>query len=217
MRCLLLDKEDYDRETLEAIFRHELPHLAPGGARLWGYEDILAIGGWWNPAAWLLRRYLREENELSCDALANRGRSAETRGLLRRRVRAVMQPPPRRRSIAVGLLFLLVALLSASVFFPAQMEGGARGMAVTEQTLLSDLRAPVDWRGTRTVLPAGLYGAEEAGVNGYVREGATVAGLRLFYADAEALAEGQARLAAALTARTEVWLARGDGFTLVIA
>ena len=63
--------------------------------------------------------------------------------------------------------------------------------------------------------------------------------LRLFYADAEALAEGQARLAAALTerlgapvkaeesetvwqtadesgARTEVRLARGDGFTLVI-
>lgn len=29
MRCLLLDKEDYDRETLEAIFRHELSHLAP--------------------------------------------------------------------------------------------------------------------------------------------------------------------------------------------
>lgn len=268
MRCLLLDKEDYDRETLEAIFRHELSHLAPGGARLWGYEDVLAVGGWWNPAAWLLRRCLREENELSCDALANRGRSAETRaayaraltelaarrpaflpgtaqmacgnrGLLRRRVRAVMQPPPRRRSIAVGLLFLLVALLSASVFFPAQTDGGARGMAVTEQTFLSYLRAPVDWRGTRTILPAGLYGAEEAGFNGYVREGATVAGLRLFYADAEALADGQTRLAIALTerlgapvkaeesetvwqaadesgARTEVRLARGDGFTLVI-
>ena len=29
--CLLLDREDYDAETLDAIFRHELSHLAPGG------------------------------------------------------------------------------------------------------------------------------------------------------------------------------------------
>lgn len=220
--CLLLDREDYDAETLDAIFRHELSHLAPSGQRLWGYEDLLAIFGWWNPAAWLLRRCLRAENELCCDELANRSRTPEQRaayaraltalaareraylpgtaqmasrndGLLRRRVRAVMQPPPRRRSILVGALFLLLATLCTLCFHPMQ-SGHA---PVTEETLLSYLRSSDGF-----LAADGLYGAERVERLRSWRDGqARGAQLYLTYADTSALASGRAQLETALTAR----------------
>ena len=220
--CLLLDREDYDAETLDAIFRHELSHLAPSGQRLWGYEDLLAIFGWWNPAAWLLRRCLRAENELCCDELANRSRTPEQRAayaraltalaarerayrpgtaqmasrndsLLRRRVRAVMQPPPRRRSILVGALFLLLATLCALCFHPMQ-SGRA---PVTEETLLSYLRSSDGF-----LAADGLYDAERVERLRSWRDGqARGAQLYLTYADTSALASGRAQLETALTAR----------------
>ena len=220
--CLLLDREDYDAETLDAIFRHELSHLAPSGQRLWGYEDLLAIFGWWNPAAWLLRRCLRAENELCCDELANRSRTPEQRAayaraltalaareraylpgtaqmasrndsLLRRRVRAVMQPPPRRRSILVGALFLLLATLCTLCFHPMQ-SGHA---PVTEETLLSYLRSSDGF-----LAADGLYDAERVERLRSWRDGqARGAQLYLTYADAAALASGRAQLETALTAR----------------
>lgn len=220
--CLLLDREDYDAETLDAIFRHELSHLAPSGQRLWGYEDLLAIFGWWNPAAWLLRRCLRAENELCCDELANRSRTPEQRAayaraltalaareraylpgtaqmasrndsLLRRRVRAVMQPPPRRRSILVGALFLLLATLCMLCFHPMQ-SGHA---PVTEETLLSYLRSSDGF-----LAADGLYDAERVERLRSWRDGqARGAQLYLTYADAAALASGRAQLETALTAR----------------
>ena len=220
--CLLLDREDYDAETLDAIFRHELSHLAPSGQRLWGYEDLLAIFGWWNPAAWLLRRCLRAENELCCDELANRSRTPEQRAayaraltalaareraylpgtaqmasrndsLLRRRVRAVMQPPPRRRSILVGALFLLLATLCTLCFHPMQ-SGHA---PVTEETLLSYLRSSDGF-----LASDGLYDAERVERLRSWRDGqARGAQLYLTYADAAALASGRAQLETALTAR----------------
>ena len=137
--CLLLDREDYDDETLDAILRHELSHLTQNGLYLWGNEDVLAALGWWNPGAWLLRRHLRAENELCCDDWANRDRSRASRaayaralaalaarkraflpgtaqmacekGLLRRRVQAVMEPPSPRRSFFAGALLLAGARL----------------------------------------------------------------------------------------------------------
>ena len=220
--CLLLDREDYDAETLDAIFRHELSHLAPSGQRLWGYEDLLAIFGWWNPAAWLLRRCLRAENELCCDELANRSRTPEQRAayaraltalaareraylpgtaqmasrndsLLRRRVRAVMQPPPRRRSILVGALFLLLATLCTLCFHPMQ-SGHA---PVTEETLLSYLRSSDGF-----LAAEGLYDAERVERLRSWRDGqARGAQLYLTYADTSALASGRAQLEIALTAR----------------
>ena len=220
--CLLLDREDYDAETLDAIFRHELSHLAPSGQRLWGYEDLLAIFGWWNPAAWLLRRCLRAENELCCDELANRSRTPEQRAayaraltalaareraylpgtaqmasrndsLLRRRVRAVMQPPPRRRSIFVGALFLLLATLCTLCFHPMQ-SGHA---PVTEETLLSYLRSSDGF-----LAAEGLYDAERVERLRSWRDGqARGAQLYLTYADTSALASGRAQLETALTAR----------------
>ena len=220
--CLLLDREDYDAETLDAIFRHELSHLAPSGQRLWGYEDLLAIFGWWNPAAWLLRRCLRAENELCCDELANRSRTPEQRAayaraltalaareraylpgtaqmasrndsLLRRRVRAVMQPPPRRRSIFVGALFLLLATLCTLCFHPMQSGHGP----VTEETLLSYLQSSDGF-----LAADGLYDAERVERLRSWRDGqARGAQLYLTYADTSALASGRAQLETALTAR----------------
>lgn len=258
--CLLLDREDYDEETLDAIFRHELAHIVPSGLWLWGYEDVIAVLCWWNPAVWLLRRCLREETELYCDEYANRHRSKERRaayarvltefatrkraflpgtaqmacgdkGMLRRRVKAVLEPPPRRRFLPLGILFLLIAILCATLF---HLPGNAP--LVTEGTFLSFLHAPGNHAQAFALSPAGLYGAEEAAC---VCEAGTIVSLSLTYAGEETLSEGQIRLAAALTerlgapvtsgesgtvwqavdesgARTEVWLMRGDGLTLTI-
>ena len=149
--CLLLDREDYDEETLDAILRHELSHLTQKGLRLWGNEDVLTALGWWNPGAWLLRRHLRAENEFCCDDQANRDRSRAGRAayaraltalaarkraflpgtaqmaceksLLRRRVEAVMEPPSPRRSFFAGALLLLLVF---ACLFSASRRSGTR-------------------------------------------------------------------------------------------
>ena len=218
--CLLLDREDYDEETLDAILRHELSHLTKKGLRLWGNEDVLTALGWWDPGAWLLRRHLRAENEFCCDDQANRDRSRAGRAayaralaalaarkraflpgtaqmaceksLLRRRVEAVMEPPSPRRSFFAGALLLL--LVFACLFFcqPPQRDTAL----LTEQNLLSYLAASGDDRpGAFDFGAAGaVYGAR------YV-EGGWQGELSLTYADAAALASGRAQLETALTAR----------------
>ena len=218
--CLLLDREDYDDETLDAILRHELSHLTKKGLRLWGYEDVLAALGWWDPGAWLLRRHLRAENELCCDDQANRDRSRAGRaayaraltalaarkraflpgtaqmacekGLLRRRVQAVMEPPSPRRSFFAGaLLFLLVF---ACLFFcqPPQRDTAL----LTEQNLFSYLAASGDDRPEAFNFGAAgaVYGARDV-------EGSRQGELSLTYAGEAALASGRARLETAITAR----------------
>lgn len=218
--CLLLDREDYDEETLDAILRHELSHLTKKGLRLWGYEDVLAALGWWDPGAWLLRRHLRAENELCCDDQANRDRSRAGRaayaraltalaarkraflpgtaqmacekGLLRRRVQAVMEPPSPRRSFFAGALLLL--LVFACLFFcqPPQRDTAL----LTEQNIFSYLAASGDDRPEAFNFGAAgaVYGARDV-------EGGWQGELSLTYADAAALASGRAQLETALTAR----------------
>lgn len=222
--CLLLDREDYDDETLDAIFRHELSHIVPSGLWIWGYEDVIAVVCWWNPAAWLLRRCLREETELYCDEYANRRRSKERRtayaraltefatrkraflpgtaqmacgdkGMLHRRVKAVLEPPPCRRSLLLGILFLLIAILCPSLF---RLAGEYEGPLVTERTFLSFLGTPEEQSGDFGIYPSGLYGAEGAD---YACECGSITALTLTYAGPEALSEGQVRLAEALTER----------------
>ena len=218
--CLLLDREDYDDETLDAILRHELSHLTQNGLYLWGNEDVLAALGWWNPGAWLLRRHLRAENEFCCDDQANRDRSRAGRaayaraltalaarkraflpgtaqmacekGLLRRRVQAVMEPPSPRRSFFAGALLLL--LVFACLFFcqPPQRDTAL----LTEQNLFSYLAAFGDDRPEAFNFGAAgaVYGARDV-------EGSRQGELSLTYADAAALASGRAQLETALTAR----------------
>lgn len=218
--CLLLDREDYDEETLDAILRHELSHLTKKGLRLWGNEDVLAALGWWNPGAWLLRRHLRAENELCCDDQANRDRSRAGRaayaraltalaarkraflpgtaqmacekGLLRRRVQAVMEPPSPRRSFFAGALLLL--LVFACLFFcqPPQRDTAL----LTEQNIFSYLAVSGDDRPEAFNFGAAgaVYGARDV-------EGGWQGELSLTYADTSALASGRAQLETALTAR----------------
>ena len=80
VRLLLLDREDYDEEALEAIFRHELVHAygkSVSGRRLaWA---LLGAGYWFNPMMWLLRREARVREEYTCDREANLGRTMEER------------------------------------------------------------------------------------------------------------------------------------------
>ena len=218
--CLLLDREDYDEETLDAILRHELSHLTQNGLYLWGNEDVLAALGWWNPGAWLLRRHLRAENEFCCDDWANRDRSRAGRaayaralatlaarkraflpgtaqmacekGLLRRRVQAVMEPPSPRRSFFAGALLLL--LVFACLFFcqPPQRDTAL----LTEQNLFSYLAASGDDRPEAFNFGAAgaVYGARDV-ERGWQGE------LSLTYAGESALASGRAQLETALTAR----------------
>ena len=218
--CLLLDREDYDDETLDAILRHELSHLTQNGLYLWGNEDVLAALGWWDPGAWLLRRHLRAENEFCCDDQANRDRSRAGRaayaraltalaarkraflpgtaqmacekGLLRRRVQAVMEPPSPRRSFFAGALLLL--LVFACLFFcqPPQRDTAL----LTEQNIFSYLAASGDDRPEAFNFGAAgaVYGARDV-------EGGWQGELSLTYADAAALASGRAQLETALTAR----------------
>ena len=218
--CLLLDREDYDEETLDAILRHELSHLTKKGLRLWGNEDVLTALGWWDPGAWLLRRHLRAENELCCDDQANRDRSRAGRaayaraltalaarkraflpgtaqmacekGLLRRRVQAVMEPPSPRRSFFAGALLLL--LVFACLFFCQPPERDTA--LLTEQNLFSYLAAFGDDRPEAFNFGAAgaVYGARDV-------EGSRQGELSLTYADAAALASGRAQLETALTAR----------------
>ena len=218
--CLLLDREDYDEETLDAILRHELSHLTKKGLRLWGNEDVLTALGWWDPGAWLLRRHLRAENELCCDDQANRDRSRASRaayaraltvlaarkraflpgtaqmacekGLLRRRVQAVMEPPSPRRSFFAGALLLL--LVFACLFFCQPPERDTA--LLTEQNLFSYLAASGDDRPEAFNFGAAgaVYGARDV-------EGGWQGELSLTYADTSALASGRAQLETALTAR----------------
>ena len=218
--CLLLDREDYDDETLDAILRHELSHLTQNGLYLWGNEDVLAALGWWNPGAWLLRRHLRAENELCCDDWANRDRSRAGRaayaralatlaarkraflpgtaqmacekGLLRRRVQAVMEPPSPRRSFFAGALLLL--LVFACLFFCQPPERDTA--LLTEQNFFSYLAASGDDRPEAFNFGAAgaVYGARDV-------EGGWQGELSLTYADTSALASGRAQLETALTAR----------------
>ena len=46
-----------------------------------------------------------------------------------------------------------------------------QGTAVTAETFLRYLHAPVDWKKIEAVFPSDLYGAEGAGFNSYVRMG----------------------------------------------
>ena len=218
--CLLLDREDYDDETLDAILRHELSHLTQNGLYLWGNEDVLTALGWWNPGAWLLRRHLRAENEFCCDDWANRDRSRAGRaayaralaalaarkraflpgtaqmacekGLLRRRVQAVMEPPSPRRSFFAGALLLL--LVFACLFFCQPPERDTA--LLTEQNLFSYLAASGDDRpGAFNLGAAGaVYGARDV-------EGSRQGELSLTYASEAALVPGRDRLEAALTVR----------------
>ena len=79
-RAVLLDREDYDEETLDAILRHELVHIhgrTVSGSR--AFLVVVCAAYWFNPLVWLLRREMRAREEYTCDREANLGRTPEER------------------------------------------------------------------------------------------------------------------------------------------
>ena len=80
MRLLLLDREDYDDETLDAIFRHELVHVYGRNTSMRRLSwFVLGALFWFVPTMWLLRREVRVREEYTCDREANLGRTMEER------------------------------------------------------------------------------------------------------------------------------------------
>ena len=80
VRLLLLDREDYDDETLDAILRHELVHVYGRNTSM-RRLSWFALGAlfWFVPPMWLLRREARVREEYTCDREANLGRTMEER------------------------------------------------------------------------------------------------------------------------------------------
>ena len=80
VRLLLLDREDYDDQTLDAILRHELVHVYGRNTSMrrlaW---FVLGALFWFVPTMWLLRREARVREEYTCDREANLGRTMEER------------------------------------------------------------------------------------------------------------------------------------------
>ena len=80
VRLLLLDREDYDDQTLDAILRHELVHVYGRNTSMrrlaW---FVLGALFWFVPTMWLLRREARVREEYTCDREANLGCTMEER------------------------------------------------------------------------------------------------------------------------------------------
>ena len=80
VRLLLLDREDYDDETLDAILRHELVHVYGQNTSMRRLSwFVLGALFWFVPTMWLLRREARVREEYTCDREANLDRTMEER------------------------------------------------------------------------------------------------------------------------------------------
>ena len=168
-KCLLLDREDYDEETLDAIFRHELMHTSNREVSLGRLSTLfLSAVQWFNPAAWWMRSEQRRNEELACDMAAAGWRSLEHRrayaramvGLasgprrevpgtagmacgaktLRRRVAAILRGEPEQYGAKPWLLRTLLGLVTVlAVACGALLLGGAGSFRIDEGNFLSCL------------------------------------------------------------------------------
>ena len=64
---LVLPEGEYDRETLENIFRHELTHYRRHDIAYKWFAGAVLSAQWFNPLAYLIRREINVSCELSCD------------------------------------------------------------------------------------------------------------------------------------------------------
>lgn len=166
---LLLDREDYDEETLDAIFRHELMHTSNREVSLGRLSTLFSLAvQWLNPAAWWMRSEQRRNEELACDMAAAGWRSLEHRrayaramvGLasgprrevpgtagmacgaktLRRRVAAILRGEPEQYGVKPWLLRTLLGLVTLlAVACGALLLGGAGSFRIDEGNFLSCL------------------------------------------------------------------------------
>lgn len=72
-RILLpIGAEHWSSSRLEAVLSHELAHVRRRDVAVQITTHIIAALWWFQPLAWILRRKLRDESELACDAEALR-------------------------------------------------------------------------------------------------------------------------------------------------
>ena len=130
--------EKLPSESRDAVIRHELAHIQAHDFAMRAMAEIARALIWFQPLMWIVRRQLREEQELACDncVLAAGGKPSAyakllldwdaRRGMgssiavgiahqncLKRRVYAVLDPDLRRDTVAgavaAGAVFLAVA------------------------------------------------------------------------------------------------------------
>lgn len=166
-KVMLLDKEDYDDETLDAILRHELMHtwhvkIAANRS----LQLLTAALHWFNPAVWWLVREERVREEFACDMAATGWRSLEKRqsyaramvklaaeprrevpgtahmacdaGMLRRRVEAVLRGEPDDSGFLGTLRRVgLAALAVILLVSSSSLFGLPNRFHITEENLLA--------------------------------------------------------------------------------
>jgi uncharacterized protein (TIGR03435 family) len=130
--------EELPAESQDAVIRHELAHIQAHDFLMRGLAEIARALIWFQPLMWIVRRQLREEQELACDnrVLAEGGKPSAyakllmdwhaRRGMdsliavgiahqscLKRRLYALLDPDLRRDTVAgagvAGALFLALA------------------------------------------------------------------------------------------------------------
>ena len=63
---IVISQQDYN-ENAEAILAHERAHIRLGHSYELMAMNVLLLFQWWNPAAWLLRRELKQVHEYEAD------------------------------------------------------------------------------------------------------------------------------------------------------
>ena len=128
---LLLGREDYDAETLEAIFRHELAHTH--GVKATGLRSMCAIMSaifWFLPPVWMLKREMRVREEFICDRDANLGCTLEKRRAYARAMASLAADRKRELPGTAGMACGAATLRRRveALFRPEKPQGGWRDM-----------------------------------------------------------------------------------------
>lgn len=59
---------ELDAPSQRAVVLHELAHLKRRDHQMCWLESLVGLAYWWHPAAWWVRKRIREEADLACDA-----------------------------------------------------------------------------------------------------------------------------------------------------
>lgn len=134
----LADRLDDVRRS--ALLAHELAHLRRGDHWVRWLEMAVAVIYWWNPAAWLARRELREAEEQLCDAWV------------------VWVLPDARRAYATALVDTVDFLSEARPILPP-LASGLGEVRNLERRVVMILRGQAPRQLTRLTLCMGLAAA----------------------------------------------------------
>jgi uncharacterized protein (TIGR03435 family) len=154
--------EELPAETREAVFRHELAHIQGGDFLMRLLAETARALIWFQPLIWIVRRQLREEQELTCDnrVLASGGKPSAYakllldwgagpgrdssialgmthRSCLKRRLYALLDPNLRRNSVtgavaACTWVFGLAAAMALAVLGFAQATPAPRASTTSK-------------------------------------------------------------------------------------